>query len=98
MHGIDQVYSFPEHRHEQATHNDGGEVIEIHVGDLTGITDRNRLHASIANLRNECCKARSEIHEMLISLDLPRFETWKIESALDCIFQQVIANLLADVL
>src|SRR5207249_2883806 len=50
VHGIDQVYPFPQHRRKQATDDDRCEVIEIHIADLTRVVDRNSLHATITNL------------------------------------------------
>src|SRR2546426_5732221 len=83
MHGVNQVYPLPQHRHEQATHDHGSEVVEIHIADLTGVVDRNRLHTSVTNLCNEPRKPRCQILEMFISLDLSRLEAREIERAFD---------------
>src|SRR5215472_14395425 len=97
MHRVDQVYTFAQHGHEQASDDDGGEVIQVHIGYFAGISNGYRLHAPVAKLRDETRQAGCEIDKVPIALDGPCFEPREIQRSIHGILQKKIRHLPANI-
>src|SRR5262245_20909133 len=97
VHRVDQVHTFTQDRHKEAPNNQRGQVIQIHVANFTGVSDRYRLHSTGANLGDKCRQTRRQIHKVLIPFDGACLQTWEIQSTVHCVLQQVIRNLPANV-